>query len=251
MFENLKKALKADTAEKLENRRYYIENGYFPTWAAESRNNPDRGLQEWLTPAKWEAYKAGTLTREKAVEIAVKRSTADLLKSQAVELDKLETAAAARDLVELVINVEWKRNRAWGNNPTAEVIVVGEGTYTGHASGCGYDKQSAAVAEALNQSPAVRKALYRLKENGLNDRPAEGRALNPFHPDPTREAPVSSNSICGYGAGYGILPYFEGGVGVSCFWSILEKCGFTVKGVASGRMFDAYTVERKVNTQIA
>lgn len=245
MFENLRKAIEAETAAKLEDRRFYIENGYFPTWAEEHRHNADQGLKEWSTAKKWEAYQAGSLSREKAVEIAVKRGAADLMKSQAVKLEKLETAAAARDLVEIVVNVEWKRNRTWGNNPTAEVIVVGEGRYYGSASGCGYDKQSAAVAEALNQSPAVLKALYTLKENGLNNPPAEGRALNPFAAEPLREAPISSDSICGYGAGYDILPYFEGGVGVSCFWSILEKCGFAVKGVASGRMFDAWTVEKK------
>lgn len=246
MFENLKKAIEAETAAKSKDRRFYIENGYYPSWAKEHRKNPDEGLKQYSTPAKWAAYQAGSLSREKAVEIAVKRSAADLVKSQAVKLEKLKTAAAARDLTKIVINVEWKRNKTWGNNPTAEVIVVGEGRYYGHASGCGYDKQSAAVAEALNQSPAVLKALYTLKENGLNTPPAEGRALNPFAAEPVREASVSSNSICGYGAGYDILPYFEGGVGVSCFWSILEKCGFVVKSVASGRMFDAYTVERKV-----
>lgn len=238
MFENLKKAIEAETAAKLEDRRFYIENGYYPSWAVDHRDELNRGLRKWLTPAKWAAYQAGSLSREKAVEIAVKRSAADLVKSQAVKLEKLKTAAAARDLTEIVINVEWKRNKTWGNNPTAEVIVVGEGRYYGHASGCGYDKQSAAVAAALNQSPAVLKAIYTLKENGLK------AGLSDYSKTPCTG--VDNRNICGYGAGYDILPAFEGGVGVSCFWSILEKCGFAVKGVASGRMFDAYTVERKV-----
>ena len=74
------------------------------------------------------------------------------------------------------------------------------------------------VAEAFNKNNSILKALYSLKE----------RALQAGQSDASRTActGVDNRNICGYGSGYSIIPYFEGGVGVSCFWSILEKCGF-------------------------
>lgn len=57
--------------------------------------------------------------------------------------------------VELVfrINVDWHRSRMWGSNPRAEVwanLAGIRGDYTnGTVSGCGYDKESAAVDLAL------------------------------------------------------------------------------------------------------
>jgi len=235
MFEHLEKALEADTAEKINTRTFYIENGFCPSWAVEHRQNPDRGLEEYSTPAKWEAYKAGTLSREKAVEIAVKRGTREIMKQHEKQLEKLRTAAAAPDLVEISIDVQWAKNRTWGANPTADIRTV-DGWFSGHASGCGYDKQSAAVAAALNQSPAVRKVLYTAAEKAL----ASGEAFKRLS-----SGVVSWGDVLGYGSGYAVLPYFEGGVGVSCFWSIFKDCGFSVRSVASGRMYDVYMVERK------
>ena len=235
MFENLEKAVAAETAEKVNTLVFYIENGFCPSWAVEHRQNPDRGLEEHSTPAKWEAYKAGTLSREKAVEIAVKRGTRDIMKWQEKQLKKLRTAAAAPDLVEISIDVQWSKNRTWGANPTAEIRTA-DGYFSGHASGCGYDKQSAAVGSALNQSPAVMKVLYKAAEKAL----ASGEHFKKFN-----NGVISWGDLLGYGSGYGVLPYFEGGVGVSCFWSIFKGCGFSARSVASGRMYDVYMVERK------
>lgn len=41
--------------------------------------------------------------------------------------------------------VFWKTNRTWGLNPSVE----GNGVKIGYASGCGYCKESAALADAL------------------------------------------------------------------------------------------------------
>jgi len=41
--------------------------------------------------------------------------------------------------------VIWKENRTWGLNPSVE----GNGEKIGYASGCGYCKESAALADAL------------------------------------------------------------------------------------------------------
>ena len=61
------------------------------------------------------------------------------------------------------INIEYKRNRTWGWNPTATVTAVLDGvrtdTTTGTASGCGYDKLSAAVCGAFSRNPLLQTLL--------------------------------------------------------------------------------------------
>jgi hypothetical protein len=171
-FPKLCEAVHAEALSRMDGKKFYIENGYCRTWAAEYRGEPDRALREYLTPAKWDAYKAGTLSREAAVLVATERAFSDVKKWEAQQLRKLRAAAAAPVLSFLSVDVEWKRNSYWGNNPTA-TAWADDGTTTGHASGCGYDKESAAVGEALNQSPAVLRVLYEAAEAALQ----EGRSF--------------------------------------------------------------------------
>lgn len=91
-------------------------------------------------------------------------------------LDRLDRADRAPKFTGLKVKIEWKCSRTWGHNPAAECWVFGEGgegyplldgegkvtmdptgspimmqTHykTGHASGYGYDKRSAAIQEGL------------------------------------------------------------------------------------------------------
>lgn len=61
------------------------------------------------------------------------------------------------------ITIEYKRNRTWGWNPTATVTASLDGvrtdTTTGTASGCGYDKLSAAVCSAFDKNPLLQTLL--------------------------------------------------------------------------------------------
>lgn len=234
-FTEIKKAVLEDAKKAAEDRRFYIVNGYMATWAEEHRTELDRGLKEYSTSRRWEQYKDGEISREKAVELATKRSDKAIKKDTAAKLARLDRVAAAPDLTFLSISVEWVRNSYWGNNPHAEART-NTGVYDGKASGCGYDKESAAIAEALNQCDSVLKALYTLKENGLRAGLSDR--------DSGACCGRSNGSICGYGAGYGAIPYFEGGVGVSCFWSIFKKCGFSIS-CHHGRHSDFYSVEPK------
>lgn len=99
------------------------------------------------------------------------------------------------------IDVEWKRSRTWGNNPYAEVRVWTKdgffGMFTDSASGCGYDKLSAAVAGALNQ--CARQLLWNKRKQ-------------------IKKAP--------YGVNKNLLN-FEGGVGIECYRRITEWLGGT------------------------
>lgn len=127
------------------------------------------------------------------------------------EVEEVEAPAAVS------VVVEWHNSRMWGANPHA--IVTGDKRRSeGRASGCGYDKQSAAIANAFNQNPEILKILYDHAKAG---------GVFPYGVD--------------VWAG---LPSFDGGCGVSCFYQIFEACGYTFRQVASGKMFDVYEITR-------
>ena len=162
-----------------------------PTWAEEHHRDLDRGLKQYSTARRWEQYKAGEITREKAVELATKRALKEIEKDTAAKLARLDRVAVAPDLTFISISVDWVRSRTWGNNPHAEART-NTGTFSGTASGCGYDKESAAIAEALNQCDSVLKVLYTLKENGLRAGLSDKSK--------TAACGRSNGDICGYGA---------------------------------------------------
>lgn len=235
-FAMIEKKITEEAEKNTADTVFYIENGYFPTWAEEHRTDPDRGLKANSTETRWKQYQAGTISREKAVELATKRATKEIEKKTAAKLAKLDRVANAPDLTFISVSVDWVRSRTWGYNPHVEVRT-NTGTYYGTASGCGYDKESAAIADAFNKCDSILKALYQLKENGLRAGKTDASK--------TACTGVDNRNICGYGSGYSVLPYFEGGVGASCFWSILKDCGYKTSGHHS-KHSDFYSVEKEV-----
>lgn len=236
-FDRIRKELDREHAARLADANHYIEKGYFPTWAEEHRTDPDRGLKAHSTAAKWDAYKAGTLPREKAVEIAYKRAAKEEEKHHAQKLEKLTQAENAAPVIDIAISIEWKRSQTWGHNPTATVTVHsadGWRQYTGTASGCGYDKLTAAVGSALNQSPAVMNMLYAAKEKAYRKSTAADR----------KAWGDSNRTPIHYGAGYGILPYFEGGVGWTSFQGVFETCGYKVTSRHETKTSDYFFIEK-------
>ena len=152
---------------------------------------------------------------------------------------ELRTEKKLKDLVSLIefnenlqeiesitIDVEWKKNQTWGANPTAKSYINGIGfVSSGSIGGCGYDKQSTAVANVLNQVPQFIKLMFELKNKSKNCK-------------------LKNHEVFGYGSGYGILPSFEGGVGVSCYNAILNKIGYKFETIASGKSFDCFRVSK-------
>lgn len=152
---------------------------------------------------------------KKSIEDYIAKITKKVNKSgyAAEQLAKYDAVITEdRKVSRVEIEVDWIRSRMWGSNPKATVNVH----YTNgnmdrfvseRISGCGYDKESTATGQALNQCHALLKALYAIKEANMDQ----------------------SNRACiGYGSGYGLLPYFEGGVGFSCHRRILEVIGLKV-----------------------
>jgi hypothetical protein len=240
-FPHIRAELERKHAERIENARYYIEYGFFPTWAEEHRTTPDRGLKEYSTPAKWDAYTAGKITREKAIECAVKRAEREAMKAHAAGLAKVESAENAADIISIEIDVTWTRSRTWGANPAAEITTRSENGYnrhTGTASGCGYDKLTAAVGSALNRSPEALKMLYTVQEKAFAEMDENARRAYKAQNESNRDT-------VHYGAGYGVLPYFEDGTGWCSFAGVFEKCGYTVAHSHSTKHSDYYFIAKK------
>jgi len=84
----------------------------------------------------------------------------------------------------------------------------------GYAGGYGYDKTSAAVAEALNKH--CKNWLYSIRNRRTKNKP--------------------------YGLSYynGSFPIFEGGVGISCYKPVMEWLGWKFKHVASTETYDKF-----------
>ena len=219
MYENILSSLKAAADHDRETSNYYINHGYCLSWAPENRKESDEGIRRYSTELRWNQYQAGIISREQAVSYAIARNN----KKAAAELDKkiarLDEIAKAPDLDTIHIFVEWKRSSVWGLNPHAEIVDnTGRSTY-GNASGCGYDKLSSAIASAMNENNAILKILCNIKEAAL----IAGKSDRSSGACTGRD----NREVCGYGAGYSPIPYFEGGVGASCFWSILSRAGYT------------------------
>lgn len=133
-------------------------------------------------------------------------------------MERVELVAQYRRPERISIAVEWHKSRTWGYNPTA--TATGDKRETeSRASGCGYDKGSAAIAGALNQNPEALRILY--------DRAEAGKAFP-------------------YGVGFlAGLPYFEGGCGCTVFYEIFRVCNYEFAQVADGKTFEAYEVSAR------
>lgn len=226
MFKKIEAAIKKEQAEYKRRELDYIRNG--------NEYDTDAGVRRYLTATMWNKYTAGDITRKEAIQKATARAGKEYDKDTADELAKLARIENAGRLVSVSICVEWKKSRVWGYNPTATALVewitpegyTHAGRYYGHASGCGYDKRSAAVADALNQADAVLKVMYNYANKHY-----------------TKDIRTGNSGIC-YGLGYSSRPYFEGGVGVSCFKKAFELCGYKWVENTASEYTDFYYISK-------
>ena len=134
---------------------------------------------------------------------------------------------AQKPVASLVVSIEWKKSRTWGNLPVASGrIEYADGSWGGtddaRTSGCGYDKESTVIANIFNQCLLGQLWACVLPENKTD-----------------------KNSVP-----YGISTYdgrrwFEGGVGTSCYFNIVAFMGGKFDHTASGKTFDVYTATFK------
>lgn len=240
MFEYLKKAVNEQMEAERKENQHFIAAGFKDQWSKEYQNESDEGIKEYLTETRWKQYQDGTITRQQAVNFAIARAEKQHKKAIEKKNGLLDQYASAPDVISVDIFVEWKRNRTWGYNPTATVTVnTSAGTYTatGSASGCGYDKRTAAVGNALNEIDAIKKMLCTCKENAIK---AGKKSNNPLELNSNSNA-----SYISYGAGYGVIPYFEGGVGMSSFENVFNACGFVLDHCHETDSTDYYYFTKK------
>lgn len=221
LLENMRKAVEAEADERI-------------TAAKKAINESDSALKNNSTETRWKQYQSGRITRQQAEAFAVSRAEKQKAKELNAKLAHIENAEKTEvKHASISIMIEWKRSRTWGYNPTAYVTLTAEtsaGEYTkqtatGTASGCGYDKESTAVSEALNSLPIIDAELIRAKDAcALND----------------KKMP--------YGSGYGAMPYIEGGTGMGCVEDVLNACGYQLTGRHNAKTCDYYGFEKRENS---
>lgn len=130
------------------------------------------------------------------------------LKELQIKLDKITSVNNALDTLQndLVLTINFTKNATWGYCPKGNDNY---GHKTDSISGCGYCKESTATGQLLSQNDIILKKMYKVMNKPSNLKKGSRESL-------------------GYGSGYGILPSFSGGVGVSCHIGILEKLGYKV-----------------------
>lgn len=217
-MKNLAKQLEKEFLKREQEKRGAIRNIDF----AEAKK------LDWFLASLLPASKKNHVfaSKKELKEYLIKRLELHTEKKLSEIAKELQFSIEFPELEELTINVEWKKSSMWGSNPTAEAYVNGFGfVSSGSISGCGYDKGSTAVAKVLNQVPQFKKLMFELKNKPKNYK-------------------RKSHEVFGYGSGYGVLPQFEGGVGVSCYNEIFNAIGYKFETISSGKSFDVYKVSK-------
>lgn len=218
---SIREALKLETMERNEETQKAITES-------------ETALRNCSTARRWEQYQGGHITHQQAEAYAMRRTEKHEAKEYAAKLARIEAAESTNvKSATISILIEWKQSRTWGYNPTAHVTLTAEtadGTHkyqtaTGTASGCGYDKGSAAVAQALNSMPIIDAELIRAK----NARLTYGEGMP-------------------YGSGYGVMPYIESATGLECIASVLNACGYRCISSQAAGTCEAYSYEKRENS---
>lgn len=164
--------------------------------------------------------------REKiAVRIRENETLSERKKKNAVKKEnKIIDSILAQDTVKTIeFNISWKNNQA---HLEARVFYInGKYEYMEKikSSGWGYDKESTVLAELLNKT-MVNVLLKNIEKISEGETP--------------------------YGVGKyyiekGFKPYFEGGVGISCYYEIMDFFHYKMEKVSSGKNFNCYKINLK------
>ena len=170
---------------------------------------------------KSQKYIKGDLETKK--QFLIVRINKELEKDIIKKTNEINLVYSANDLVSVKIQIEWKKSKMWGYNPTCNIVVQDDKNryinYTsGSIGGCGYDKKSTSVADALNASPTILKLFCEKGEN-----------------------------VTSYGFTHqnnDSLPYLDGGVGCECYSRVFEEMGYKFESIAHGDNFDVYNISK-------
>lgn len=181
---------------------------------------------EKLTNRQLQKLNNKELTTKEIKEILKNKITKEYEKRQEKNTKRINTITEANEnITNINININWVKSPTWGYNPHATITDNLGNITEGKASGCGYDKESTAIADALNKNNDILKILYIAKNKKMTIKN------------------TNNHDLLGYGSGYGVLPYFEGGVGVSSLMNIFKKLGYNVQEYHA-RSSDFYTITK-------
>ena len=181
-----------------------------------------RYTRDLLTNAAYEIVKLLKPEEDLPAKVVDKirvRTTHQNLKRLKADMAKLRAAIKADDPGDITIAVSWIRSRTWGANP-AVVVSAGRETTDGSASGCGYDKESAAVAAAMNKNASIRRLWCSFAECGFKF---------PYSMVCDNDSPI---------------PFMDGGCGMSSVRAVFEALGYNWYE-HHGKAFDYYRATKK------
>lgn len=194
----------------------------------------DKILNNWqfsekLTKLRKQQLKNDEISLQKIKEIIIKKATKESDKKLDEKIENITAIMESKkEIKEIISTVTWTKNRTWGSNPNCESkVIFTDGTckyyISGSISGCGYDKESTAIAKSLNQCKELLKEV-------INYNPKQERY----------------SEILGYGiSSFKYVPRFDGGVGTSCFLRIFEKMNYDAKNIVSTSSVDVYQFTKK------
>ena len=206
MYAKIIEAIKAEAAQAKTATANYI-------------NADDNNMKHESTAARWTQYERGQISREKCAEYATERAARRIDKETAAAIEHAEKISNAPTLEGITIYINWTRSSGT-YNPHAEVkVYTDRGTYTarGSAYGGNYNKESAAIAEALNEIDAALKVIYDQRENDIK---------------------IYGTNL------YFAAPSYEGGTGINQIEKILKESNIILISHDETKTTDHYYFER-------
>ena len=201
---NLLNSLRLEGKKELEKVVKNIEAGNMDT------------INFYITDLRKQQLKDGKITLEKVQQIAIKKASKEIEKRTAKKIEKvkyIDSTITKMEDINIIVQTK-KTNLGYQYKAILATDTLRiEGKYTG---GWGYDKLSTAISEVLNQYNPLIKLMY----NYIDDKMWDEGSLT-----------INNHKVLGYGSGYGILPYFESGVGVSSFYKIFDNLGLKLTEV--------------------
>lgn len=137
------------------------------------------------------------------------------------------------------IDVSWKKSKTWGANPIAEVWADEYLGVSRSVGGCGYDKESTAIAEPFNRSKKMAKIAIIAKYLDTK-----------FKDLAWKEKQKKDIFACSYGVCFSIFHnngiYWEGGCGASSFMNTIKTAGYRMDAEFHPKYSDCYQISLKV-----
>lgn len=244
-FDELKKEYKScytqavnfysrDENETLENWKKRIKNSLIRDRADISKivkaeeKHPIKKMREiYAQEQPKEIFKTLCYYAQKKYIKDWENATKGVLNALAVELPK-----------NIRIDVSWKKSQTWGANPTAEVWADEYLGVSRSVGGCGYDKESTAIAEPFNRSKAMAKIAIIAKY------------LDTKYGDLDWKEKQEKNIFTySYGVRFSIFHnngiYWEGGVGASSFMNCIKTAGYKIDAEFHPKYSDCYQLSLK------